>query len=220
MNDQYFLSEEFPVAIRSYFVSALLRAYGLVKELQKDNKWLNWPSKSTLGNDALGILRKIAAEYCIVQTIKDNNLPISYTVLPNASRNASHIELITDHCRTTINQVESKMSLPRPAVYRQLLIPSEQGRLFDDQIGFDYSEKPIYVILAHKSDGHYLQSAILGIPQFNMRRWATKPLNLLIEPRRIQPVPTEIIRKDEILITLNNFTEDVLRNGKKEENEQ
>lgn len=219
MDGQSFLKEEFPITIRSFLTNALIRAYGLVKELQKDNKWLNWPKENALGNDALGILRKIAAEYAVVQSIKDNALPINYAVMPNVSHNASHIELITPHCRTTINQVESRMSLPRKAIYRELLIPGDQGRLFDDQPGFNDSEKPVYVILAHKANEHLLHSAILGIPDPNMRRWASK-IDLLKEPRRIETAPEEIIRNDGDLIGLNKFIEDVLRNGKKEEGEQ
>lgn len=220
MNGQQFLKNEFPVKFRSVLVSALQLAYGVVRELQNENKWLNWPVKGPLGNDALGILRKIAAEYFVVQSIKQNNLPIKYMVLPNASYNANHVELITDNCRTTINQVESKMSLPRPAVYRQLLIPSDQGRLFDEQPGFNDSEKPVYVILAHRANNHTLHSAILGIPDFNIRRWAAKPLDLLQGPRHIEPAPIEMIRNDDNLLEFNKFIEDVVRNAKKEENEQ
>jgi len=221
LNGQSFLKKEFPIAVRSYFVPALQKAYGLVNACQNDNAWLNWPQKeNALGNDALGILRKIAAEYAIVQAIEENQLPVKYNILPNVSHNASHVELITDNCRATINQVESKKSLPRPAVYRQMLLPSDQGRLFDHDPEFNDSSKPIYVILSHKSNGHFLYSAILGIPDPNQRRWASEPINLLKEPRRVDPIPTEVIRSEGSLVEFNKFIEDVLKNDKKEEPEQ
>lgn len=212
---QELLKAQFPVKTRSHFIPALKRAYGLVEACQKDNKWLNW----IVGKDGLGILRKIAAEYEIIDTIERLALPIRYETLPNSSNNAYHVELVTELCRVTINQVDSKLALPRPAVFRTFLVPSNQLRLFDDDPAFNDEDKPIYVILAHKSSYRgLLHSAILGIPEPNLRGWATT-LDLMHEPHQIYEVPTEIIKGKEKLVDFKEHVEEVLKYGKGEESE-
>lgn len=208
-----FIREQFTIDVRSHFVAALQRAYGLVEACRKDNKWLNWKP----GNDGLGILRKIAAEYEITNAIDRLNLPLKYEIRPNAVRNASHVELITEKSRTTINQVGFKLSLPRPAVHRALLVPSNQGRLFDNDPEFNDLNKPVYVILAHKGNGSQLESAILGIPDYNIRKWASQPFDLLREPHLVDVAPVEVITGDESWLGFNKFIEEVLENGQKEE---
>lgn len=208
-----FIKNEFPVHIRAHFIGALNRAYGLVEACQKEHKWLGWKP----GNDALGILRKIAAEYEIIETIKRNNLPLQYEIQPNVIKNAYHVELITPKSRATINQVESKMSVPRPAEFRKYLIPSNIPTLFANDPDFNDENKPVYIILAHNAFEHKLRSAVLGIPNSDLRGWSAA-LDLFKEPFRHDVAPVEMINQEENLVRFSDFLKEVEENEKGEDN--
>lgn len=204
LHAQTLLDQEMPIQVRSQLVPAIKRAYSLVNQLYQQHELLNWE----VGHNLLRYLRGLAVEFEIKRLIDGGKLPLAYRVAPNARKNYSHLELLTNQCVITISQVISEYGIPRFAVFRNNHSLNQLAFDFDNTSSYT-KEAPYYMLLTHGYKSDMPDFIGLGVPQPLMAGWLAYT-NLMNELHLVELPQEDNMITEEIQLS---FKEHVSRQG-------
>ncbi|MDO7787875.1 hypothetical protein [Desulforamulus aquiferis] len=184
------LEQEMPIQIRSQLVPVIKRAYSLVEQLYQQQELLNWE----VGYDLLRDLRRVAVDFELKRLIDTGKFPLAYRIAPNARKNCSHLELITNQCVITISQVVSEYAIPRFAIFRNNLSLNQLSFDFDNANSYT-RDAPYYMLLTHGYKGSVPDFIGLGVPQPMIKGWLAY-INLLNEPHLVDLTQEDIVTEE------------------------
>lgn len=170
------------------FATVLRTAYAAADDMVKDNPILQVNSAA----DNKGRLIQWAVDFSLERAVETGLLQCDYRWRPFAKPTGQYLELLFNHSRLTVSQVENPKRQPRNVVFREnARLGNGQGLLeLGDQVIEDESIEteikiPPHILLVH---GHQrLQFAHLAVPSPNSKRdflWSS--VNLVNLPHELE----------------------------------
>lgn len=190
-----FFDKEISLKNRYLLLTAVNKAYLLVNNLENDQKLFNW----TVGRDHLNFIKPLAVEFELRNLIDEGKLDLDYRIASNSIDNCRHIEIIAGKCIMTVSQVQSRLALPRNAVFRDNLCLSRQ--MFFD-FGPDYRMKgdknSYYLLLTHGYKSITPKHVCLGFPEAYGKGWIDY-LDLTKLPTMVDIPKSEVIEEETLV---------------------
>ncbi len=152
------------------------------------------------------IVRSNAIEQQFEDACLLGRLPFICEKKLNASRGAVHVELSNNGLVVTISSVSYPRQFPRPAKYREHLISSCQGDLFEQNPldALVLLPQKRYLILTHCGNGSQPTSVCLGSPHPDGNGWKYIT-NLMDKPYDIQLRESEkVVEIEEAVLKLKD----------------
>lgn len=171
------------------------QSYRIVKQIEKDKDYLN----SILAKNILSYLGSIVVEIQLEKAIKNNKLPYTYEIMPNAVNNHYHLEMKTRDKKYvfTVSQTSRKDKVPRRSIFRENHSLSNQVTI-DDLLGIPRSQpSSFYILITH---GHYqndLKFINIGVPQPYLSGWMDR-ISLLEQPYIIEALKLDEYQEEKI----------------------
>ncbi|MDZ5782088.1 hypothetical protein [Marinococcus luteus] len=157
------IDKQIPLEVRRYLGELTIEAYRTSKLLMENTPALQFPRARKL---LLPELKNIMLEFMIIQAVKNNKLPFNYRINFNSNHSHPYLELYNDDILIHFNQVRTKSSCARKAIFRDKILSSVQTEfVFDEEVSSDdlFSDKTYYQF-NHGYQTETPQFITLGIP--------------------------------------------------------
>ena len=187
-------AKDFKPSTRGLIKKSIFSGYQLVADLYNSEKWLAW----RIGDDYRRYLIRIAVEHQLKAYVESGYIKMEAQTTLNKSGNYSHLEITSDNCIITINQVQSKSMIPRKAKFREKLASmSQQYRIETSESNVSpLIKQKYYGMLTYGNNKDQPEFINLGFPDVNTGRWIYR-LDLIDEIFELDVPTKEIVAIEE-----------------------
>ncbi|HEX4083782.1 MAG TPA: hypothetical protein VHY22_02635 [Chthoniobacteraceae bacterium] len=171
---EQFIESEIPPSVRLHFPKVIQTAYGIVREIRREHRWL--AGKSVVE----GHMRAWAVDFGFSQLIESGKWTprkVDWPKYPNET--GAYLRIFTQNAVVTVSQLVNCWEPPRKALFR------DNARFLNERYLFEYMEPERVNDMGHLIIGHgYQQLSFVQVamphPE-NRHAWLASSRNILNE---------------------------------------